>query len=79
MTMTELLVGDVLVTLSEHAYGALWLGRSGSQARILTTDERGALILPVFIVDGKDEAGAPTFVPWTAIYAVKQRPAPSQG
>ena len=75
MTMTELLAGDVLVTLSEHAHGALWLGRGGSHARILATDERGALIQPVFTVEGKDETGAPAYVPWVAIAAVKQRSA----
>jgi hypothetical protein len=48
-------------------------------ARILATDERGALIQPVFGVDGKDEPGQPTYVRWTEIDAVKQRPAPAQG
>jgi hypothetical protein len=79
MTITELLAGDVLVTLTEHAMGVLWLGRGGSHARILATDERGALIQPVFTVSGKDEPGAPAYVPWTAIAAIKQRPAPPQG
>jgi hypothetical protein len=79
MKISEILKGDVLVTVTEHAHGALWLGRGGSHARILATDERGALIQPVFLVDGKDEAGAPAYVPWTAIYAIKQRPTPPQG
>jgi hypothetical protein len=79
MTITELLAGDVLMTLTESAHGALWLGRCGSHGRILATDECGALIQPVFTVDGKDEADAPAFVPWTAIAAIKQRPAPPQG
>jgi hypothetical protein len=79
MTITELLAGDMLVTLSEHAHGALWLGRGGSHARILATDERGALIQPVFTIDDKDEAGSPAYVPWPAIAAIKLRPAPPHG
>ena len=63
------------MTLTQSAHSALWLGRGGSHARILATDERGALIQPVFLVDGKDEASAPAYVPWLAIHAVKQRPA----
>jgi hypothetical protein len=77
MTITELLTGDVLVTLAPDAHSALWLGNAGSYARILDTGERGAVIQPVFAVDGKDEPGQPAYVPWLAIHAVKQRPAPS--